>query len=385
VTGRFRPTVRSRLALVLTVLVVAAGTVLLVASYELVQANINGASLPNLGQPGSDGSSVRVPAGALVPAMVPDAHAVRVQLAHQTLSALVWQYGAIVAGLIVASAVVAWLVAGRILRPIRTITAAARRITSEDLHERLSLPGPRDELGELGDTFDAMLARLESAFQDQQLFAANAAHQLRTPLAVLGAELELLAISPEPDGAEARDSAWRMRRTVASAQQLLEKLLTLTRGSIAAEDRGPVELGQLVAERLSHAAGQTSEKALTIDEDLQPVTVPGDRALLAQLVDNLVDNAIRYNTPGGHVRVRTQALPGSAVLEITNGGSPIANADVAGLLEPFRRADRQRVGSGYGLGLSVVRAIAKAHDGRVGLDAPSDGGLHVRVILPAQP
>lgn len=370
-TGRFRFTVRSRITLVMTALVVAAGVVLLVASYELVRANINGANLPNPGQ-----------FGGTVPHMVPAASALRGQIAHDTLSTLVWQYSAIVAGLVVVSAAVAWLVAGRMLLPIRTITAAARRITSEDLHERLSLPGPRDELGELGDTFDSMLERLETAFQDEQLFAANAAHQLRTPLAVLGAELELLASGPEPDVAEVRGSASRMRRTVVNAQHLLEKLLTLTRGSVAREDRGPVRLDQLAGERLSHFAGRAEKQSLTLKEDLAPVTVLGDQALLAELVDNLVDNAIRYNIQGGHVEVQTRALPTSAVLDVTNGGPLIASSEVDGLLEPFRCANRQRVGSGYGLGLSLVRAVAKAHDGQVGLDALSDGGLHVRVTLP---
>ena len=225
---RFRPTVRSRIALILGALVVVAGVVLLVASYELVRANIN--SAPQTTLPARHGTPLMVPAGASAPA-------IRAQIAHHTLSTLVWQYSAIVAGLIAVTALLAWFVAGRILRPIRTITAAARRITSEDLHERLSLPGPHDELGGLGDTFDSMLERLETAFQDEQLFAANAAHQLRTPLAVLGAELELLATDPELEDTAVSDSASRMRSTVTNAQRLLEKLLTLTRGSVAPEDR----------------------------------------------------------------------------------------------------------------------------------------------------
>lgn len=378
-TGRFRLTVRSRIAVLLTALVVAAGAVLLVASYELVRANLNSA-VPTP----PPGVNVRTLLPARSAIRGPAGSAIRGEIAHDTLSSLVWQYSAIGVGLIAVSAVVAWLVAGRILRPLRTITATARRITSEDLHERMSLPGPHDELGELGDTFDSMLERLETAFQDEQLFAANAAHQLRTPLAVLGAELELLATHPEPDGAEVRDSASRMRRTVVNAQQLLEKLLTLTRGSVAPEDRVPVRLDQLSGERLCGIAEQAGKKGLTLKKDLAPVTVIGDQALLAELVDNLLDNAIRYNLQGGHVEVRTREHSTSALLEVTNSGTPIANAEVPGLLEPFRRANQQRVGSSYGLGLSVVRAIAKAHDGQVDLDARSGGGLRVRVTLPAQ-
>jgi signal transduction histidine kinase len=213
------------------------------------------------------------------------------------------------------------------------------------------------------------------------LFAANAAHQLRTPLAVLDAELQLLATDPELDGA-GRDSASRMRRTVVNAQQLLEKLLTLTQGSIPPEDRGPVRLDQLAGERLSLAVGRADDKSLTFKENLAPVTVLGDEALLAELIDNLIDNAIRYNIEGGYVEVQTRKLPASAVLDVTNSGPLIAGADVAGLLEPFRRASPQRVGGGYGLGLSVVRAVAKAHAGHVELDGPSSGGLHAQVTLP---
>ncbi len=230
-----------------------------------------------------------------------------------------------------------------------------------------------------------MLERLEMAFQDEQLFAANAAHQLRTPLAVLGAELELLTTDPELHDDEVRSSASRMRRTVVNAQQLLEKLLTLTRGKVAPEDRSPLRLDQLAVECLSRTSRRAKEKALTIDEQLAPVTVLGDRALLAELVDNLIDNSIRYNFQGGHVGVRTRALlPNSAVLDITNTGPPIAFAEVPGLSEPFRRANQQRVGSGYGLGLSVVCAVAKAHDGQVDIDTPSEGGFRVRVTLPAE-
>lgn len=371
-----RTTVRSRIALILSALVVAAGVVLLVASYELVRVNIDSATA-DPPPPRTHGAPGMVPAGTSAPA-------VRALIAHHTLSILVWQYGAIVAGLIAVSAFVAWLVAGRILRPIRTITSAARQITSEDLHERLSLPGPSDELVELGDTFDSMLERLETSFQDQQFFAANAAHQLRTPLAVLGAELELLATDPELDDTSVRESASRMRRTVVNAQQLLEKLLTLTRSSNPPEDGRPIRLDQLVGERLSLAAGRVDDRSLTVEGELAPATVLGDQALLAELVDNLVDNAILYNVAGGRIDVQTWAAPpASAVLQVQNSGPPVATNDVDALLEPFRRATQQRVGAGYGLGLSVVRAIARAHGGRVDLDAPSEGGLSVRVTMPA--
>ena len=277
----------------------------------------------------------------------------------------------------------AWLAAGRMLRPLRQITDTARRITGEDLHERLALGGPADELTELADTFDAMLARLEAAFTGQQLFAANAAHELRTPLAVMRAELDLLLTGPPPSPAEVRDAATRLRRTVLASEQMLERLLTLTRGMLAPGEREPVPLDQITGQALAAGAEAARARGLTIRPELRQARACGDPSLLGELAANLIGNAVTYNCQGGWIAVGTRTDGDRVILEISNSGPQIADADLDGLLEPFRRVGQQRTGSSSGLGLSIVRAIVTAHGGELGLQAPADGGLAVLVSLPA--
>jgi len=337
----FRLTVRVRLALLLAALVVATGVVLLPTSYFLVRVNVIGALASALAAGLRHGGASSVPPPGGAGAQTEVTHSV----VRDLLSTLLGQYGVILAALVVIAGAVAWLGAGRMLRPLRQITDTARRITGEDLHERLALGGPADELTELGDTFDAMLARLESAFAAQQLFAANAAHELRTPLAVMRAELDLLLTGPQPSPAEARDAAARLRRTVLGSERTLERLLTLTRGMRAC----------------------------------------GDPELLGELAGNLIGNAVKYNCPHGWIAVDTRTDGDHVVLEVSNSGQPIADEDLAALLEPFRRASQQRTGNSSGLGLSIVRAVVAAHDGELGLRALAGGGLAVRVSLPAAP
>ena len=279
----------------------------------------------------------------------------------------------------------AWLVAGRMLRPLRQITDTARRITGEDLHERLALGGPADELTELGDTFDAMLARLEAAFTGQQLFAANAAHELRTPLAVMRAELDLLLTGPEPSPAEFRDAATRLRRTVLGSERLLERLLTLTQGMLAPGEREPVPLDQITGQALAAAAETARTQGLTIHRELREACAYGDPSLLGELAGNLISNAVKYNCPDGWITAGTRSDGDRVILEVSNSGRRIAGEDLDGLLEPLRRAGQQRTGDSSGLGLSIVRAVVTGHGGELGLRALAGGGLAVRVSLPAAP
>ena len=277
----------------------------------------------------------------------------------------------------------AWLLAGWMLRPLRRIAGTARRITSEDLHERLALDGPADELTELGDIFDAMLARLEEAFASQQLFAANAAHELRTPLAVMRAELDLLLTGPQPSPAEVRDTATRLRHTVLSSERLLDRLLTLTRGMLAPPEREPVSLDQITWQALADAAETARAQGLSIRPGLAAAPACGDPSLLSELAGNLIGNAVKHNCPDGWIAAGTRTEGDRVILEVSNSGQRIAGTDLDGLLEPFRRAGQQRTGNGAGLGLSIVRAIVTAHGGELGLRAPAGGGLVVRVSLPA--
>ena len=364
----FRLTVRARLALLLATLVVVSGVVLLAVNAGLAVASIIraiNAARPAAGIPPPAGQSRRV--------------------ASASFSVFLVQDAVVLAGLVAVAGGVAWLVAGRMLRPLRQITETARRITGEGLHERLALGGPADELTELGDTIDGMLARLEAAFADQQLFAANAAHELRTPLAVMRAELDLLLTGPEPSPAEVREAAARLRRTVLGSERLLERLLTLTRGMLAPGDRQPLALDETVRQALAARAENASARGLTLRTELGEARAYGDPELLAELAGNLLDNAVKYNRPDGWIAVATGTGTGRAVLEISNSGPPVAQAELAGLVEPFRRASQQRIGGSSGLGLSIVRSVVAAHGGELSLRALPDGGLAVRVSLRVAP
>ena len=360
-----RRTVRARLALLLAALVVLTGVVILAVTYLLVVVTIH-TVMSGPGKPAVDQNR-------------------SLTIYGPSTTGLLLEYGIMLPVLVAIACGLAWLVAGRMLRPLRQITETARRITSEDLHERLALGGPADELSELGDTFDAMLARLEVAFTDQQLFAANAAHQLRTPLAVMRAELDLLLTGPEPSPAEARDTATRLRRTVLSCEQLLERLLTLTRGMLVPREREPVPLDQIAGRALAAAAETARGRGLTIRPGLDEACAYGDPSLLGEMAGNLIGNAVTYNCPDGWIAVETRTDGDRVILEVSNSGQRIADADLYGLLEPFRRAGQQRTGNSSGLGLSIVRAVVTAHDGELDLRALSGGGLAVRVSLPAAP
>ena len=359
----FRPTVRTRLALLLAALVVATGVVLLAVSYLLVVNTIH--------------TTVSGPGAPVAPQNR------SVTLDGPSTAGLLVEYSVLLPVLVVIACGLAWLVAGRMLRPLRQITDTAQRITGEGLHERLALDGPADELTELGDTFDAMLARLEAAFAGQQMFAANAAHQLRTPLAVMRAELDLLLTGPPPSPDEVHDTATTLRRTVLSCERLLERLLTLTRGMLGPEEREPVPLDQIAEQALATATGTARARGLTIRPGLQEARAYGDPSLLGELAGNLITNAVTYNCPDGWIDVSTRTDGDRVILEVSNSGEKIPGTDLDGLLEPFRRAGRQRTGTSSGLGLSIVRAIVAAHDGELGLRALAGGGLAVRVSLPA--
>jgi signal transduction histidine kinase len=280
-------------------------------------------------------------------------------------------------------------VAGRVLRPLRTITAATRRISAENLHERLAVPGPTDEVKELADTIDGLLERLDASFAAQRRFVANASHELRTPLATMRASLDVAMGKPEPAPPAMFSLADRLRIELDRIDRLLAGLLVLARAQHGALiDRTHVSLSDLVSGALTARATEIAARSLTIAADIREAAwTQGSPVLLSRVADNLIDNAIIHNQEGGWVRIATTTADASVQLVVETGGPMLDPGRVARLAEPFQRlaADRTRSDTGSGLGLSIVAAIVDAHAGRIDLHARTEGGLRVTVSLPAVP
>jgi signal transduction histidine kinase len=292
------------------------------------------------------------------------------------------------AAIAVAAAAIGWIIAGRVLRPLSTITAAARRIAASSLHERLALQGPEDELKELADTLDNLFARLEASFDAQRRFAANASHELRTPLTRERTLLQVARADPAATTDTWQAVSQELLASNAEQERLIEALLTLASGEADASQREPLDLAALTSEALAIPCPAVSRLGLHVQADLQPAILDGDCLLVQQLVTNLIDNAVRHNIPGGDIQVGTGTSGGHAVLSVTNSGPVIPAAEVDRLFQPFQRLGPRpaRRDGGHGLGLSIVRAIATAHGATIGARAQPGGGLAVDVtFLPCHP
>jgi signal transduction histidine kinase len=284
-----------------------------------------------------------------------------------------------------ASAVLGWFVAGRVLRPLRQMTTAARTISAGNLHERLALTGPDDEFKRLGDTFDELLARLEASFAAQRRFVANAAHELRTPLTLERTLLQVALADPDATSATLRATCGELLTVGREQEQLIDALLTLATSQRGLQTRQPVELAVTAQAVLESVRTQAEQRDLRLTIDLGAAIASGDPTLIERLIFNLLDNAIRYNEPGGRVELRTAPDGPRAVLTVINTGPHVPAGEIDRLFEPFQRLARDRTESDRhrGLGLSIVRAIATAHDGTVTATPRPDGGLVVTVSLPA--
>lgn len=286
---------------------------------------------------------------------------------------------------VVATGLLAWTVTGRVLRPLRDVTATAHRLSVESLGERIGHRGPHDEVAELANTFDAMLDRLQAAFSSQRHFVANASHELRTPLSVIRTELDVTLSDPNADVAELRRMAEVVRAATLRAGQLVEALLLLARtdgqGIGVAE---PVDLADVVTS--AWQAIRTDAERRSISASFHGGSAPsvGDPALLERVAGNLLENAVRHNVDGGWIDVRVDHTPGVSSLRVHSSGALVDPDRVAELFEPFRRGGVDRTAhTGTGLGLSIVRAVVLAHRGQVSADAVPGGGLTVTVRLPA--
>ena len=391
-----RWTARMRLALAYGALFVLSGTALLTISYLFVAHYPFGGVVHLVSSSGHTVSSpgpLKSPPPGSVKSLSPGNHVVRdsaVQTALNAqrsadLHALVVWFGVALGITAAASVLLGWLMAGRVLRPLQRIATTARHISEENLHQRLALAGPSDEITDLADTIDGLLARLEGAFDAQRAFVANASHELRTPLAMMRTSLDVAAAKTPPLSTDASVLSAKVREGLDQAERLVESFLVLARAQRGViDDLTTVSLPQITANALETRADGAAAANLALGRSLGVADVAGSRTLLSRLALNLIDNAMRHNQPGGWVHVTTTTEGQSSRLIIENGGPILDTADVGQLGRPFWRGGEERTRSdgGVGLGLSIVVAIAAAHHGTVELEARPDGGMRVVVDLP---
>ena len=390
-------TVRMRLTLMYAALFLAAGVALLAVTYGLLAA-----SLP-AGSPGLDITKAKaanpvaakiietckqephaVPLAQCRQAYAAVASAAAVNQRDQTLSRLL-VFSLVGLGVVTAvSGCLGWLMAGRALRPVSQITAAARRASEQHLGERLALQGPQDELKELADTFDQMLERLDAAFATQRRFVADASHELRTPLTVMRTAIEVTMAKPARTPEQLETMAAKVAQSASQAEALFEALLTLATSDQPLASVEQVDLATAAEDAIEAAAPGIRRLGLQVDAALEPAPTTGNRLLLERMIGNQVDNAVRHNNDGGWVRVHAGTSDGRARFTIANSGPIVPDALLPSLFEPFRRvAERTGAGDGAGLGLAIVRSIGTAHAADVDARSMPAGGLLVTVTLPS--
>jgi signal transduction histidine kinase len=353
-----RPTIRARLTVLYATLVALSTGALLAVSYWLLGRHFD--------------------------RTLPEA------LAQDALDEVAVQYAIAFAGVLLVAAAVGWLIAGRVLAPLKRISGTARRVSEEHLGERIPVGGPQDELRELGETLNSMLDRLALSFDAQRRFVANASHELRSPLTVIRSEAEVALANPEPDLEEMRAMAESVVHASRRTEALLASLLILARSQRGLLRSEHVDLARVVESAAGGVERMADDEGVRLRTALEPAIVDGDAALLERLAANLVENAVRYNRPGGFVDVGVRPLESTtlrgsdpyAELRVENSGPPVDREAAARLAEPFERLQREADARGAGLGLSIVRAVSEAHGGSLLIEPRVEGGLVVSVRLP---
>jgi signal transduction histidine kinase len=383
-----RLTIRARLTLLYTALFAVCGAIVVAVSYTLVaQLGVPGQALPSRG---SDMAAIAAQCSAEQLGPAPDKQAIAKCVAafqqqgaqaqyDRTLSYLL-QVSLITLVVVVAiAAILGWFFAGRALRPVHRITAAARAASENDLSARVGLHGPRDELRELADTFDEMLDRLQAAFEGQRRFIANASHELRTPLTVMRTTLDVVLANPESTPDDLRGMATDVRVAVDHAERLIGALLILARNERGLAVREAVDLATVAEDVLD----TTDPGDRRVHSTLEPAVISGDAMLAERLVANLVDNAVRYSAAGGDIWITTRTAASGSELSVVNAGPVLGAADAVRIFEPFQRLSERTSHDGVGLGLAIVRSIAVVHGGTVTASPRDGGGLSVTVTIPS--
>jgi signal transduction histidine kinase len=378
-------TIRLRLTATYAVLFLLSGAGLLAITYVLVSAaTASGCYRHAVNMAGGKPATVTAclsPHARSAPAglqgLVASQHA-------STMNHLLAYSGVALAIMAVASAGLGWVMAGRALRPLRDITAAARQISATSLDRRLALAGPGDEITELGNTIDDLLSRLEAAFAAQRQFAANASHELRTPLAWQKTLIQVTLADPDADARTLRAAHERVLAAGAHQERIIEALLMLTRGQAGLAKRDQFDLADLAGQVIAARQAEAQDRQLRLHTALASAPAAGDPQLAERLIANLAENALRHNTPGGYIEVVTGTRSSHAVLMVTNTGPEVPEEAVGQLLQPFQRLGTDRTGHGHGLGLglSIVKAITDAHDATLTIGPQPGGGLHVEVAFP---
>jgi signal transduction histidine kinase len=391
-------TIRVRLTVLYGGLFFLAGAMLLGVTYLLMKGQLDRrlGSDPDVARrfeqlAGAMGNRPSIPLGdgteVSLQQVFQEARAEQERLRQETLDSLLTQGGLALLGVGVVAGGFGWVVAGRALQPLQKITETAGRIARAEgfgrgLHERIALDGPRDEVKELADTFDVMLGRLDRSFDGQRRFVANASHELRTPLALNRALVEL-AVTREGAPAETVRLGESLLTVNERHERLIDGLLTLADAENDVAERTRVDL----ADAAGHVLDQAKAGDLEVIRSLEPAPASGDPILLERLTQNLVENAVRHNVPGGWLSVSTGTAAGRAQLTVSNTGPVVPAYEIETLFQPFRRLRNERVdgGRGFGLGLSIVRAVARAHGGDCQALPRDGGGLVVTVTLPTDP
>jgi signal transduction histidine kinase len=397
-----RRTVRLKLTVLYGALFLVCGIALLAVTYFLVerhlpttltsknlssggQTTVSGNQFSEVCYTQAEGAGFGAAAGG--PVSSPDGCAALLGEARSDeLRQLITDSGIALAIMAAASMGLGWLVAGRVLQPLRTITTAARRISASNLYQRLALDGPDDELTELGKTFNGLLARLELSFTAQRQFVANASHELRTPLARQRTLVEVALRDPDATVGSLQQTMQRVLATGEEQERLIEALLTLARGQRGLDRREPLDLAAVTGAAVSATEAEAAGRGIRVNASLGSAPALGDQRLAERLAANLMDNAVRHNVSGGWVKAATGTRSGRSVLSVSNTGPVIPPDQVERLFQPFGRLEATRLSrDGLGLGLSIVTAIAAAHDADLRARPLPGGGLEVEIHFPQVP